>query len=393
MEDKIEKFKAEDLYHTAFFDSITKHYSWNHLEPYLEMPMDANIRDYAFAHFDIKEFRTINEIYGHIAVNNVLSNIVRVMNESDFIYASTRCHNDNFAMLIKDMPQKETIAKLEEFFENLSHLEEDPKYKIYYRCGFVPMQMSILSGNRVADAGKMAQSLGNTPNQTDIVIYTDKMHDDILWGNYIKAYADTAIKNNEFLVYLQPKFDINTEKIKGAEVLIRWNYKGREFLSPARFIPFFEKDGNIGKIDDLVLKKVCESFAKWKSEGRPLFPISVNLSRSQMDDRNLIAHLTQIVDSYGVDHSLIDFELTESATYDDMDYMIQVLDDLRKKKDIAVIKHIILLAKELRFTCLAEGAEQKHQVEKLRTLGCEVIQGYYYSKPIPMAEYERLYLQ
>lgn len=437
MEDKIEKFKAEDLYHTAFFDSITKHYSWNHLVPYLEMPMDANIRDYAFAHFDIKEFRTINEIYGHIAANNVLSNIVRAMNESDFIYASARCHNDNFAMLIKDMPQEETIAKLEEFFENLSYLEEDPEYKIYYRCGFVPMQMSILSGNRVADAGKMAQGLGNTPNQTDIVIYTDKMHDDILWGNYIKAYADTAIKNNEFLVYLQPKFDINTEKIKGAEALIRWNYKGREFLSPARFIPFFEKDGNIGKIDDLVLKKVCESFAKWKSEGRPLFPISVNLSRSQMDDRNLIAHLTQIVDSYGVDHSLIDFELTESATYDDMDYMIQVLDDLRKKgfkismddfgtgysslslltrmpldtlkidksfvdkivaenqspKDIAVIKHIILLAKELRFTCLAEGAEQKHQVEKLRTLGCEVIQGYYYSKPIPMAEYEKLYLQ
>ena len=437
MKDDFDEFQKKDLYKSAFVDPITNHYNWNHLVPFIEMPMNANIQDYAFVHFDVKEFRIINEVYGHIAANKVLSNIVKAMNEADFVYASARCHNDNFAMLIKDMPQEESIAKLRDFFEKLSYLEDDPNYKIYYRCGLVPMQLAILSGNRVADAGKMAQGLGNTPNKTDIVIYTDKMHDDVLWGNYIKAYADTAIKNDEFIVYLQPKFDINTEKIKGAEALIRWNYKGREFLSPARFIPFFERDGNIGKIDDIVLKKVCESFARWKKEGRPLYPISVNLSRNQMNDKNLINHLTQIVDSYGVDHKLIDFELTESATYDDMDYMIKVLDELRKNgfkismddfgtgysslslltqmpldtlkidksfvdkiveenqniKDISVIKHIILLAKELHFTCLAEGAEEKCQIEKLRSLGCEVIQGYYYSKPIPLGEYETLYLQ
>lgn len=212
--DDVEKFEKESLYKAAFFDPITKHFNWNHLEPYLEIPMEAGIKDYAFVHFDVKGFKIINEVYGHIAANKVLSKIVKAMNNADFVYASARCHEDNFAMMIKDMPESESIEKLEHFFENLSHIDEAPNYKIYYRCGLVPMQIAMSAGNRVADAGKMAQRMGCSPNKTDIIIYTDKMHNDVLWGNYIKAYIDTAIKNDEFLVYLQPKFDINTEKIK-----------------------------------------------------------------------------------------------------------------------------------------------------------------------------------
>ena len=398
--------------------------------------MDHGIHDYQFVHFDVKEFRVINEVYGHIAANKVLCNIVKAMNESSFVYASARCHNDNFAMMIKDMPEAQTLSVLEDFFENLSHLEEDDNYKIFYRCGLVPMQKAMELGNRVADAGKMAQALGQNHNKTEIIIYTDKMHNDISWGNYIKAYVETAINNDEFVVYLQPKFDIHKEVIKGAEALIRWNYKNKEFLSPGRFIPFFEKDGSIGKIDDIVLKKVCSALAQWKAEGKPLYPISVNLSRNRLYDRDLIPHLTDVVDSYGVSHDLIDFELTESAGYDNTGHMISVLEELRaagfkismddfgtgysslslltqmpldtlkidksfvdnvstpkeRDKDITVIKHIIALAKELGFTCLAEGAEAKPQVDRLRELGCEVIQGYYYSKPISIDEYEKKYL-
>ncbi len=426
----------EKLYRMALFDPITGHHNWNYLVSFLEMPMDAGINDYAFVHFDVKAFRVINEVYGHIAANDVLKNIVRAMNEADFVYASARCHNDNFAMMIRDMPIEETVRRLEEFFDDLSHLKEDPNYRIYYRAGVVPMQRAILSGNRVADAGKLAQAMGTNTGRTDIVLYTDEMHDDIMWGSYIKAYLETAIENDEFLVYLQPKFDIHKETIKGAEALIRWNYRGKGILAPYRFIPFFEKDGSIGKIDDIVLRKVCEAYASWKKDGRPLYPISVNLSRNQMYDPNIIDHLTGIVDSFGVDHSLIDFELTESATYDDKERMISVLKGLRDRgfkismddfgtgysslslltempldtlkidksfvdkvgsdddneKDIAVIRHIISLANELDFLCLAEGAEEKAQVDKLRQLGCDVIQGYYYSKPIPLDEFEKKYL-
>ena len=426
-------FDRDHLYRTAYTDPITGHYNWNHLVAFLEMPLDKGIKDYAFVHFDVKEFRVINEVYGHIAANKVLCNIVDAMNRSDFVYASARCHNDNFAMLIKDMPEDEMIQRLEDFFEGLSHLDDDPAYKIYYRAGVVPMQRAMLAGNRVADAGKMAQAMGTAHNRTEITIYTDMMHDEIMWGNFIKAYVDAAIEKDEFVVYLQPKYDIKTEKIEGAEALIRWNYRGRQFLPPYRFIPFFERDGSIGKIDDIVLTKVCATFERWKKEGRPLYPVSVNLSRNRLYDPNIISHLTKIVDSYGIDHSLIDFELTESATYDDRDHMLSVLRELRgqgfkismddfgtgysslslltempldtlkidksfvdkigtgkdRSQDIVVIRHIVALAKELDFVCLAEGAETKPQVDELRLLGCEVIQGYYYSRPVPIEEYEK----
>ena len=434
--DNISYFEKETLYKSAFTDIVTGSYNWYHLEAFLEVPADKGINDYAFAHFDVKDFRVINEAYGHIAANKVLANIVKAMKESDFILASGRCHNDNFAMILKDMPEEELVKKLKDFFEKLSVLEEDPYYKIYYKCGLVTMQRAMLSGNRVADFAKMAQALATNQKQTEIIVYTDQMHDDLSWGNYIKAYVETAIEQDEFVVYLQPKFDICKETIKGAEALIRWNYKGKDFLPPYRFIPFFEKDGSIGKIDDIVLKKVCQALARWKAEGKALYPISVNLSRSRLDDEKLIVNLVSIVDYYGVDHKLIDFELTESATYDNTEHMLNVLEELRsrgfkismddfgtgysslslltrmpintlkidksfvdkvateneRKEDIIVLRHIITLAKELGFVCLAEGAESKNQIDRLRDLGCEIIQGYYYSKPIPIADYDKKYL-
>lgn len=431
-----DRFDKPQLFEMAFTDPLTKHYNWNHLVAFLELPAQSDIRDYAFVHFDIKEFRVINEVYGHNTGNKVLCNVSKAINEADFVYASARCHNDNFAMMIKDMPEEETVRVLGEFFEKLSYLDEDPSYRIYFRCGVVPMQRTILSGNRVADAGKMAQALGVSQKKTDITIYTDRMHDDITWGDFIKAYVGTAIANDEFHVYLQPKFDSGKEAISGSEALIRWNYKGKELLSPGRFIPFFEKDGTIGKIDDIVLEKVCKALVKWKSEGKPLYPVSVNLSRKRLYDVDIIEHLTGIVDRYGISHELIDFELTESAAYDDKEHMIRVLESLRERgfkismddfgtgysslslltemplgtlkidksfvdklgtgndreQDLIVIRHIITLAKELGFKCLAEGAERKEQVDVLRALGCNVIQGYYYSKPVPVEEFEGKYL-
>ena len=435
--DDMDALKKKTLYKQSFFDPITQHYNWNHLEAFLEMPMDYGINDYAFVHFDIKEFRVINELYGHIAANKVLCNIVKAMNEADFVYASARCHNDNFAMMIQDMPDEETLEVLEKFFEDLSHLEGDPNYKIYYRVGVVPMQRTILNGNRVADAAKLAQSLGQNMNKTEINFFTDKMHDDISWGNYIKASIDKAISNDEFMVFFQPKFDItgDTTKLKGIEALIRWNYGQKEFLSPGKFVPFFEKDGSIGKIDDLVLKKVCETLAKWKREGKQLYTVSVNLSRSRFYFENLIEHLVSIVDRYHVDHQYIEFELTESATYEDKDHMMGILEELRergfqismddfgtgysslslltempldtlkidksfvdklgvekeKKDDVVVISHIITLARELGFITLAEGAENEAQVRRLKELGCETVQGYFFSKPITIAEFEEKY--
>lgn len=420
------------LYRAAYHDPITGFYNWNYLNPIISGFGLKGVQDFSFVHFDVKDFNTINLIYGHDIANRVLTRITENISRQDWVYFGARCDNDNFAMMIKDMPEEETRCHLQKFFEDISILDEDNHYHIYYRAGVVPMRNCLLSGSRVADAGKLAQRLGNKLNETEILFYTDAMHDQLDWAKKIKAYLDIAIEKDEFIIYLQPKYDVSNERIRGAEALIRWKYQGRELLSPFKFIPVFERDGSISKIDDIVLHKVCQCFKKWKEEGLPLYPISVNLSRKRMGNSNLIEHLTSIVDSYEIDHSLVDFELTESAAYDNQDYMISVISELKNRgfkvsmddfgtgysslslltlmpidtlkidksfvdgigtpketyKERAVIKHIISMATALNLTCLAEGAEEKTQVDKLRDFGCELIQGYYYSKPLPVEEYE-----
>lgn len=417
----------------AYYDVITGHHNWNHIWPVIIGYGLVGIQDFQFVHFDIKDFNAINIVYGHDAANDALCHVVEHMNEADWIYHSARCDNDNFAMMIKDMPEEETKQKLMEFFDGISTLRIDKNYHIYYRCGVVPMRNTIMLGDVVADAGKQVQHMGNRLYKTEILFYTDSMRDELEWSSKIKAYLDTAIENDEFLVYLQPKYDINTETLHGAEALIRWKYHGKELLSPGRFVPVFETGGLISKLDDIVLNKVCGYIKKWKEEGKPVFPISVNLSRKRMANPNLVEYLTSIVDSYGIDHNLIDFELTESAAYDNQKYMLKVINDLKSlgfrismddfgtgysslalltvmpmdtlkidksfvdgidytkeaENYCSVVRSIISMAKELGFTCLAEGAEEKKQVDLLRRFGCDIVQGYYYSKPLPVEEYEQ----
>lgn len=422
------------FFNIAFTDAITQHHNWSYLWPLAQGYSFLGIPDFVFVHFNVKDFKALNVVYGHDKANNVLLRIANHMKEQDWIYESCRCDNDNFAMMIKDMPEEEIREKLSQFFNDLMRLPEDKHYKIYFRCGVVPMRHSLLLGEIVADAGKQAQNLGYKSFETEILFFTDQMHDELFWSSKFKTYLDIAIEKDEFLVYFQPKYALNTEQIVGAEALIRWKFHGRELLPPAKFIPLFEQSGLIKKLDTIVLDKVCKAILKWQKEGLKLFPISINLSRKRLGDPNLVSSLTKIVDSYGINHSLIEFELTETASYEDLENLTKVIKSLKQngfkisiddfgtgysnlsllttipvdtikidkslvdgigspsetEKDTTLLKNIICMSKELHFTCLTEGAETKTQIEKLRNFGCEIVQGYYYSKPLPQEEYEEL---
>lgn len=420
--------------HMYYHDYITGFYNWNYIWPRITWCNYYGVQDFSLVFFDIKEFRAVNVIYGHLIANRLLTYITRHMEKMDWIYYSARCDNDNFAMMIKDMPEAETREKLEEFFEGISYLEEDKNYRIYYRCGVVPMRTTIEMGDRVADAGKQAKGFGKKPYKTEIIYFTDEMKEEQNRAIRLRSYLDTAITHDEFMIYLQPKYDSVTEKMKGAEALIRWNYMGKKMLSPGIFVPLFEEGGLITKLDDIVLKKVCMKLKEWEKQGKPLYPVSVNISRKSIGIPGLVEHLTEIVDSFGVDHSLIDFELTESAMNDNQDAMIKMIEKLNNQgfkismddfgtgysslsllpimhfdtlkidksfvdrigtsnactKSCDLVKHIISLAKDMNMICLAEGAEEKEQVDLLRDFGCEIIQGYYYSKPLPVEDFEKL---
>ncbi len=430
-------YSKDELIYKAFHDPITGYYNWSWMWDRLASYYLNGIIDYGFVHFDIKDFKMINELYNHQVANDVLLRVTKnIEAHKDWIYYGARCHNDNFALMIRDMPEDEVREKLTAFFAEISTLPEDPAYHIYYRCGVVNMRNAMDVGNIVADCAKMAQATGTGMNVTDIKFYTNEMHENLLWGKHLKAYLDTAIAEDEFLVYLQPKMNAVKGCLYGAEALVRWNYKHKSLLPPYHFIPHFEADDSIIKVDNQVLRKVCAKLKEWKEKGMPLYPISVNLSRKHMELFGLADYLTEIVDSYGVERSLIEFELTETAAYDNQSYMISVTDDLRSrgfrismddfgtgyssfgllkdmtldtikidksfvdllvaeadmKKIQTIIRHIVSMARELGVTCVAEGAEDRNQVLALLEMGCEIIQGYYYSRPIPVEEFEEKYL-
>lgn len=436
--DNLDDFTKEELYHRAYHEPITEYYNWTWMCECLDKYYMEGIKDYGFVHFDIKEFKMINELYNHEVANNVLKRVAKNMQKhGDWIYFGARCDNDNFAMMIKDMPEEESRRKLIDFFKEISELEVDAGYEIFYRCGVVSMRYAMNTGDIVADCAKLAQSMGQEINTTEIHFYTKEMHEDAIWGKQLKAYLDTAIRANEFMVYLQPKMDVKKEKVCGAEALIRWNYKHREMLAPHRFIPHFEADESIIKIDEFVLHRVCAKLKEWKEKGYSMYPISVNLSRKHMVQPYLARHLAAIVDAYGVDRTLIEFEITETVAYENQEYMISILNDLKNKgfrismddfgtgyssfallkempldtlkidksfvdlivanedtkKITIILRHIIAMTKELGIDSIAEGVEEFAQIQALCDWGCEKVQGYYYSKPVPIREFEETYLK
>ena len=149
-----------------------------------------------------------------------------------------RCHNDNFALITELLSEKELKIKLTEFFNKIDILEEDPNYKIYYRCGAVSSEHSIAGKDMVADFAKFAQIQGVKPSITEVIVYTEAMKDNYFKAKRIVSELPRALRENELLVYIQPKHNINSDKLAGGEALVRWNRHFKEFLFPDEMIEF-----------------------------------------------------------------------------------------------------------------------------------------------------------
>lgn len=261
-----------------------------------------------------------------------------------------------------------------------------------------------------------------------IRIFDSKLLEDQRWVDTVQANQKRALANEEFVIYYQPKYNPNSLQLNGGEALIRWNSPEYGFIAPGRFIPIFEKNGFITEIDHYMISHVAADQKMWLDMGLKVVPVSVNVSRAHFAEKDLAVQIRDMVDRTGCPHNLLEIELTESAFFDDKNAMIETIkalksfgfmvsmDDfgagyssLNSLKDMPldvlkldadffrgekggdradiVVSEAIKLAKNLNMMTVAEGVEDQEQVEFLARQGCDMIQGYYFARPMPKNEY------
>lgn len=259
-------------------------------------------------------------------------------------------------------------------------------------------------------------------------VYNHDMWEKELWEHKVEEKMLDALNAEEFKVYIQPKYNPSTKELEGGEALVRWDSPTEGFISPGRFIPIFEKTGFITKLDDYMISHTAALQASWLAAGKKIVPISINVSRAHFAEPNLAEHIRDLVDKYPLPHEYIEIELTESAFFDDkkallttvrklQSYGFEVsMDDfgagyssLNSLKDLPlnvlkldadffrgddfagrgeiVVSEAISLAKQLNMRIVAEGIEKKEQVDFLAKHECDMIQGFYFDKPMPADEY------
>lgn len=432
----------KEVYQAAYVDQLTGLPSKTKHKLDAQTLIDKQERRYAYVTFDVDNFKYINEMFGYEYGNLILIHIAEVVR--NFVKEKELCarvSSDNFALLLIDeRGQEELTGRIKSLLESIAEFKAEGKEHSFctlkFSCGVYRIEKAK-DINKVRANANMARIESKKRMFTEVVYYDETLRARRIEERELEYDAEDALKNGEFLVYFQPKYDVETEQIIGAEALIRWKHSKRGLLSPGTFIPLFEANGFVIELDLYVLERVCELIAAWLTAGIRPVCISVNLSRTHLYERNLVERLESIVNKYDIPREYIEFELTESAFYEERETLLRVMSDIKKagfrlsmddfgsgysslnllrqlpvdvlkldreflenceegdegERGKRIVTHVISMAKDLQMSVLAEGVETKKQKEFLQKAKCEMIQGYYYAKPMPTADFEVLYMQ
>ncbi len=384
---------------------------------------------YAVICVSVDRFTLYNDYYGGEEGEILLKYIADSLSESCSARELSSCREANkFVLLMTYLNEDEIRGRVDDIFELA---DDGPNGGVSLSVGAYALKQGDREAAYAADMAEMARcAAANDENNNSVVFFSDDMHSRLVEEEEFKSLMRPALENDEFKLFLQPKHSVQTGNLDGAEALVRWISPEKGFISPGRFIPLFEKNGFVKDVDNYILEQLCV-FQKGRIDrGERVVPVSVNVSRVQLRNAMLAEELNDIVDKYGVPHDLIEFEITESAFFDDTSALVSVVTKLRdmgfsvsmddfgsgysslnllktlpfdtlkidgeffrhvSDPDRAniVVRSIISLAKELGMKIVAEGVETDEQVNFLRTTECDLIQGYYYSKPISAADFEK----
>lgn len=385
-------------------------------------------KNYRFFVSDIENFKAINDRYGNELSDELLKYLAKSLKHlSKNLVLAGRLSTDIFVCMQEDTGVTQTVAEGRKF--QTSIVEGAPIKNFVWKHGIYYTRTDRnISAQQMCDRARLAVESIKGDYTVSCALYDDKLNKYVKTKQQIIDNMEAALKNREFKVYLQPKHDLNKNKTGGAEALVRWIHPEIGFMNPGDFIPVFEENGFVRSVDEFVFREVCTMLRRWIDEGKPVVPISVNLSRRDFDSVDLAEQILAVIEEINIPHELIHFEVTESAFSDSSDRIANTirklhdegfiieLDDFGTgyssltslseiefdilKLDMSIIKkdnpdssrnvldmcsHIV---KQMNLKSVAEGVETEAQLKRLKDIGCDYIQGYYFSKPLPVEDFE-----
>lgn len=378
---------------------------------------------------DIENFKLINDVFGVKAGDRLLRGIGNAYAERlKGIGICGRLNSDQFACLLKHRDDYTDDMFIEASILTNGLLDI---HNIVMKWGIYNVEDRSVSIEQICDRALLAARSIKGQYGKYFAIYDDTLRNQLLREQAITDSMESALSQNQFLVYLQPKYRIKDEVLVGAEALVRWNHPVWGFLSPAEFIPLFEKNGFITRLDRFVWEKACAVLHDWDERGYYPMSVSVNVSRADIYNEDLADTLVKIIEKYDLDPSRLHLEITESAytenpkqiidtvtTLRELGFVIEMDDfgsgysslnmlndmpidilkldmkfirsEMAKPKSQGILQFIINLASWMNLSVVAEGVETKAQLLRLTEIGCDYVQGYYFAKPMPCQEFEGL---
>ncbi len=437
------------VYEIAFVDKITGGNNRNCFGIKAREFLDKNPdKKYAMICVEITKFRALNELYGVENANKILMDFYNLLNNN--LQDGSICARDHAStfVILYQYDREDFIAKyfIDKILDEIELYNKTSMQLTSKTSGMaLGSKLNLIFGvyliNEKDEPVEQMYERANIAKRTigNEVYNVCKFYDDNLRAKILqeKAIEDEmvyALADRQFCMYLQPKFNLQTGELAGAEALARWIHPVKGLIPPMYFIPLFEKNGFVREVDKYIWKLACEFLAERKREGAKLFPISVNVSRIHMDDDKFIDELILLTRKYGVDTKYLELELTESACFNnekrfkeavqtlkELGFVVSmddfgtgysslnmlrnlpmdvlkldrgfIKDTIKDTKGQIVTKSIIEMANKLNMTTVAEGIETEEQAEFLRSIGCQIAQGFLYGKPTETKEFIEIFMK
>lgn len=402
---------------------------------------EANGKRIAIVYTDIKHFKYINDTYGYQMGDSLLREFASetAMPDSPYAIAFARVYSDNFVKATW-LDKDGRIGWTNEQYRDYAH-QVNMKVEQKFREKYLDSKLQLCTGvtiiepdSRSKDAetavsnANLARKVAKELEEECCVLFDRSMMEGIKKEVEITSYIPEAIANREFKVYYQPKMETDTFRLVGAEALVRWQKKDGSFVYPDEFIPLIERSGQIVDVDYYVYQEVFRFLAQRLKDGQMVVPVSLNVSRVHLNKMHILEYVKELFEEYRIPRELVEFELTESIYLDNTEKALQLVEGLHQlgtkvsmddfgsgysslnllsrlpidiikmdrvflkdhdlhESDKIIISCVVDMARKLKITSLCEGVETLEQSDYLKEVGCQILQGYYFSKPIPQDEF------